>query len=553
MKNGINVDSKNNGFQFLKDSRYALLAILSAVVLIFSPVKNNVFSQYLAFHTVIEMFSVALSFMIFAFHFGLRTKKCTTHVTILASTFLAVALFDLFHALSFKGMPDFVSANGVNKSIDFWLCARIAQSIGFFFLATTRSKKVTSAQFIMNGLLSLGAVSFFSWAIFYHIERLPVMLIDGDGLTKAKVYSEYALLGLNALTAFFFYRHHRLETSPIQSRYLSNASLLMVATGICFSQFTIHNDMLNFWGHILKAGCYVYLYRAVLVSEILIPYDEIDVIKKKLDLDIENIKALELELERSRKIASLGSEVGRIAHDLNNVLMIVNSAAQSILKTDNNSENEIIVKKIDQIKSAVEKSRGFLKCLVNFSKNVQVEKEIVHLGSAFKDYQNLLGPLVSKNIKLNFSSEAHMPLYMIPSDLEQLILNLVINARDAIEKNDGVIRISAEQKRLNHPVDFLNYEIPVGDYLCISVEDNGSGIKKEVLTKIFDPFFTTKEVGRGTGIGLSTVVSLMQKNHGYIQVETTLGVGSKFTLYFSKDQVMQKEKLDEKMSMLESA
>ena len=183
-----------------------------------------------------------------------------------------------------------------------------------------------------------------------------------------------------------------------------------------------------------------------------------------------------------------------------------------------------------------EKSRVFLKSLVNFSKNIQVEKETVNLNKALIEYQELLNPLVRKGIKMKYSCDANLSLSVIRSDFEQLLLNLVINARDAMEENDGVITIIAEDKSIEEPIDFLHYQIPSGQYLCISVEDNGGGIKAENLAKIFNPFFTTKETGKGTGIGLATVVSIMQKNQGYFRVETEVGVGSKFSLYFSKSQ-----------------
>lgn len=516
----------------MRNTYFSLLAIVSAICFVYSPIKSNVFAHYLAFHTVVEMLSVGLSLMIFMFYWGIRSKKTTGHVSLLAGTFLAVALFDLFHSLSFKGMPDFVSANGFNKSIDFWLCARLTQSFAFFIMATTKSHKISRSQFIFNTFLSLGIVALTSWIIFYKIEILPVMLIEGVGLTSFKVYSEYLFITLNVFASISFYRNYLKGHSRSQNLYLTNASLIMVATGICFSQFTIHNDMLNFWGHILKAFCLVYIYKAILKIEILIPYDEVEFIKKKLDLDIENIRSLELELERSRKIASLGTEVGRIAHDLNNVLMIVNTSAHSILKIEGTSENVAVIRKVEQIKKAVEKSRGFLKSLVNFSKNIQVEKEVINLEKTFLEYQTLLEPLVSKNIKLNFSCEANIPLLMVPSDLEQLILNLVINARDAMENNDGVISISAEQVELARPINFLEHQIPAGEYLCIRVKDNGSGIKAEDLPKIFNPFFTTKDSDKGTGIGLATVVTIMQKNLGYIRVETSVNVGTTFFLYF---------------------
>lgn len=218
--------------------------------------------------------------------------------------------------------------------------------------------------------------------------------------------------------------------------------------------------------------------------------------------------------------------------------MIIANSANSILKVDNLNENSIVSKKVEQIKKAVTRSHDFLKFLVNFSKDDINEKELVELDSALSNYINNLFPLLPKGIHINIECAEGLDLYLKKSDLEQIIFNLVLNARDAITNETGKVTIKAENKHLENTIDFLHYHIPSGEYVCVSVEDSGEGISAEHLPKIFDAFYTTKEKGKGTGIGLATVVGIMQKNNGYIQVETKSGVGTKFTMYFIKSSLL---------------
>lgn len=528
----------NMNLDFVKKLYIPILAFFCVVALRYSPNNSFVSTSYLTFHTTIEVLSVSLSFMIFLANWGIRSRKMTSVVSILSCTYLCVGIFDLLHAFSFKGMPDFISFNSVEKSMYFWLCARLVQSVGFCMLAAFPDKKIKESQYYINLGLSLLALTALSWTIFFNLDVLPHVYLSKTGLTQTKVMAEYVFLALNLFAAVILYNRPSENDPYKKNETLANAALLMVAMGFCFASYSLYNDMMNFWGHILKASSYFYVYRAIIQVELLNPYDEIELVKKKLKVGLDNIKLLEEELERSRKIASLGAEVRSISHDLNNVLMIVSNSANSILKIDNNGENPLVQRKVEQIKQAVLKSQDFLRSLINFSKNIASQKEVIKINGAFSDYSKLLSPLLSKNIQLKFSTENNLDICLARTDLEQLLFNLVLNARDAIGEKDGVIIVDAGNKCLDHSIDFLHYNIPKGEYVCISVEDSGGGIKNEHLSKIFDPFFTTKEQGKGTGIGLATVVSLMQKNNGYVQVETRLGVGTKFSLYFLKSSLV---------------
>lgn len=497
-------------------------------------------SAHLGLHTIIELLSVCLSLMIFIFQLSVRSKKMNVASSVLACTFMSVGIFDLFHTLSYKGMPDFVSANGGEKAIYFWLAGRFAQTVGFFILAISPKFKISNYRFSLSLTLSLAFVLIISWAIFYHMEIFPRMFIEGEGLTAAKIYSEYVFLIINAVTGIILFSKSSDGDEKSQNVILAKATLLIMVTEFCFTLYRQHNDVMNFVGHILKAFSLIYIYRAILLADLLEPFNEVDMLKKELNGKIDNLKLIQVELERSRKIASLGAEVRGIAHDLNNVLMIVGNSANSILKIDDLNENMLVKRKVDQIKKAVNRSHDFLKFLVKFSKDVPNEKEAILLQGTCSDYVYNLQPLLPKGIKIKVECEEGLDVCLVRSDLEQIIFNLVLNARDAISNETGSIQIKAEHKYLEQSVDFLHYHIPQGEYVCLSVEDTGEGIKAEHLPNIFDPFYTTKEAGKGTGVGLATVIGIMQKNNGYVQVETKRGIGTKFTLYFLKSSLVLK-------------
>lgn len=444
--------------------------------------------------------------------------------------FLSVGLFDLFHTLSYKGMTDIITSSGVEKAIYFWLAGRAAQNLAFAKMAFFPNEKEASKSMI-SFYLSMTFLVFFSLAVFHQASFLPRVFIAGEGLTKIKIYIEYAILSINLIAGIIFYQR-RLQGEADKNLFLANSAFMLAIAQFTVTLYSHHDDLMNFSGHVLKTVGYIYIYRGILARELIRPYDEIDKLKTELKLGVKNFKALETEHERAQKIATLGTEVGRIAHDLNNILTIINVNIQSIMRS--HSFDEVTTKKAENIKSAVKKSSGFLQALLNFSRNVGMEKSVIDVAQSLRDIHSLLMPLIGKNIKLNLLSEADVTIWATDSDLHQIVLNLVVNARDAIGQQAGVIDISASTQFLSEDIDQLCFYVPKGIYAVLTVTDNGSGISPENMEKIFEPFFTTKPVGVGTGIGLSTVKSIVTKNNGYLFVKSQQDKGTTFSIYLPK-------------------
>lgn len=497
-----------------------------------SPLANIQFPNFLLIHTFVEIFSVALSLMVFVIYWATRNKNMTTQGVVLSFAFLGIAIADTFHITAFKGMPHFFKNSGTGTAIYFWFVARFFQSTAFFAVAFLKPRNVSQNALWLSTILGLIIPFALLFYIANYSESLPDVFHGTYGLTSFKIIIELAFSFISLSAAILFLSRGEDAADFIDRKRMATSSLYLAVMGVGFTLYKNPHDFMNLWGHVLKLISYSYLYQSIIYNKIITPYERIDLIRKELDLKIENIKLLEEELERSRKIASLGAEVRGMSHDLNNVLMIINNAANGILKIEEVKSNDIVIRKIDQIKKASLKSQEFLKSLLNFSKNVSVERQEICLSKSLHEFRKLIHPLLPANISLNILTHDNLCVFLRRTDLEQLLFNLVLNARDALDDCNGTIMVKAYHHLQNERIDFLHYHIPAGEYVCLSVEDNGSGIAPEHMEKIFEPFFTTKAKGKGTGVGLPTVVSIVQKNNGYLKVDSRPGQGTSFTLYF---------------------
>jgi len=516
---------------FFGDFSLPLLSLATVQLLFFSTFKSIRIPDYLTIHSLFEVFSVTLCFMIFTFQWSIKEKKTKSNLRFLSCMFLSIGLYDLFHMLSYKGMPDLVSPSGVEKAIYFWLAARAVQTMVFVMMAVKPDTDTTLEKLYLKVSFSIMIFSLFSWAVFFHLDQLPHMFIPGEGLTTLKVQMEYAFIALSFVAGIVFYVRKVKGVEEDRNLFLANSSFMMAIAEFSLTLYAEHDDMMNFFGHVLKTFSYVYIYRGILSRELIRPYDEIETLKHELHLGLKNFKALENEYSQARKIASLGAEVGTIAHDLNNVLAVISVNAQSIGRV--HSEDEVTRKKVDVIKTAVNKSSEFLRSLMNFSKNIETEKSVIDIAASLKGIHSLLNPLIGKNIKLNILSAAGVSVWSTQTDVHQIVLNLVVNARDAIGTKTGIIDISAFRNDLQEDIQTELFQIPKGSYSVIKVTDSGCGISSDNMKKIFEPFFTTKGEGKGTGIGLATVRSIVAKNGGYILVESELNKGSSFSIYLN--------------------
>jgi len=241
----------------------------------------------------------------------------------------------------------------------------------------------------------------------------------------------------------------------------------------------------------------------------------------------EQLEQLEAQLRHSQKLTAIGHLVSSVAHDLNNLITVI-LAHSDFLKTSAALTREM-AESVAVIHGTAQRGSSLTRQLLMFTRKHATRSENVDLNGAIRNISKLLVRLLGENIRMKLQLAAE-PLF-IQADanlLDQVIMNLVINARDAMAQG-GELVIEARPVEFNRPAQASER---TGPFACLTVRDSGCGIAPEVLPRIFDPFFTTKEASHGTGLGLSTVQGIIKQHHGWIEIESQPGHGTTARVFF---------------------
>ncbi|MFO7895799.1 MAG: response regulator [Candidatus Cloacimonadales bacterium] len=240
--------------------------------------------------------------------------------------------------------------------------------------------------------------------------------------------------------------------------------------------------------------------------------------------------AIQQQLFQSQKMEVVGKLAGGIAHDFNNLLTAINGYSELALKKLDKADP--VAADLEVIYDCGQKAAHLTQKLLGFSRKQIAIPIIVDLNSVIIDLNKMMDRLIPAKMVLQQNLAAQKCLIKAdPGQIEQIIVNLVVNARDAMQ-NEGEIKISTEIINLEREKPIFQDLIAPGSYAVLQVEDAGTGIDPKILPNIFEPFFTTKKVNEGTGLGLSTLYGILQQNNGHIDVKTELGKGTTFTIYF---------------------
>ncbi|MEN9637265.1 MAG: hypothetical protein RL077_5669 [Verrucomicrobiota bacterium] len=243
--------------------------------------------------------------------------------------------------------------------------------------------------------------------------------------------------------------------------------------------------------------------------------------------DITERKRLENDLRQAQKMESLGTLAGGIAHDFNNLLAIINGYAEFCQQ--GTQEPAALQKSLREIHRAAQRASGLVRQILTFSRKTEVRFAPVDFNQLCRDLVTLLAETFPRTVNFNVTLATHLPpLLADQNQLQQVILNLCVNARDALPHGGTITLTTGVQTGalLTH----LGAD-PLRTYASLGVTDTGTGMSPEVRTRIFEPFFTTKAINHGTGLGLSVVYGIVVAHHGFIDVESALGSGSTFTVY----------------------
>jgi PAS domain S-box-containing protein len=246
--------------------------------------------------------------------------------------------------------------------------------------------------------------------------------------------------------------------------------------------------------------------------------------------DITDRKRLGEQFRQAQKMEAIGRLSGGIAHDFNNLLGIIIGYAEILQESTSQGESDREC--VNEILRSGQRAAALTRQLLAFSRQQVLEPKIIDLNGIVADMEKLLRRVIGEDIELNTSLAPELnTIKADQSQLEQVLLNLAVNARDAMPSG-GSLRITTRNVTMSAPeVKKFEYPFKPGEYVQLTVSDTGIGMDSSTQARIFEPFFTTKEKGKGTGLGLSTVYGVVKQSDGYIETESQVGVGTKFTIH----------------------
>ena len=251
--------------------------------------------------------------------------------------------------------------------------------------------------------------------------------------------------------------------------------------------------------------------------------------QRKADLEREALRA---QFFQAQKLESVGRLAGGVAHDFNNMLQaILGNVEVALMGAESGiSPREELL----EIQSAARRSAELTRQLLAFARRQTVQPKVIDLNEVITGMLRMLRRLIGEHILLSWSPGSEVwPVKMDPCQVDQFLANLAVNARDAIS-GTGIVTIRTNNMTIDDASARLHPDSKPGDYVAISVTDNGSGMDEETRRHVFEPFYTTKDVGKGTGLGLATVLGIVQQNHGFIDLRTHPGEGTTFVVHIPR-------------------
>jgi two-component system, cell cycle sensor histidine kinase and response regulator CckA len=249
-------------------------------------------------------------------------------------------------------------------------------------------------------------------------------------------------------------------------------------------------------------------------------------------IDTTDQKKIEAQFTQSQKMQAVGQLAGGVAHDFNNLLTAMIGFCDLLLQQHGPGDRSF--PDIMQIKQNANRAANLVRQLLAFSRQQTLQPRVLNITDALADLSHLLRRLIGENIALNVVHGRDLGLIKVDQgQLEQVIINLAVNARDAMS-GGGTLTIKTDNVELKEPIRRGDELMPPGRYVVIEVGDTGCGIPKENLERIFEPFFSTKEVGAGTGLGLSTVYGIVKQTGGFVLVDSEVGKGATFAIYLPR-------------------
>jgi len=284
--------------------------------------------------------------------------------------------------------------------------------------------------------------------------------------------------------------------------------------------------------HALERGDFDYpleLGRRDEVGEVTGAFDRM---RQNLLKTLEGQKQLEARLRQAHKMEAVGRLAGGVAHDFNNLLTVIRGNSDLLLERGGADKPQL--RYLEQIQKAADRAVSMTRQLLAFSRMQVLQPQVLDLNNTISEMSKMIPRLIGEHIEFSFLPEPKLaPILADPGQIEQVFLNLAVNARDAMP-DGGKLIVQTRNMLIGETEACLRPPMSPGDYVLLSVSDSGQGMSAEIRAHIFEPFFTTKEVGKGTGMGLATVYGIVKQSGGFIWVQSALGKGTTFEIYLPR-------------------
>jgi signal transduction histidine kinase/CheY-like chemotaxis protein len=268
-----------------------------------------------------------------------------------------------------------------------------------------------------------------------------------------------------------------------------------------------------------------------------------------IDTDVTETKKLESQFLRAQRLESIGTLASGIAHDLNNILSPILMAVSILRRELSNPGGE---KMLSIIEGSAERGAGIVKQVLTFARGAEGERALLQPKHLVSELAKIMAQTFPRNVDI----QTNLPteLWTVLGDatqLHQVLLNLCVNARDAM-LDGGTLTVTAENLDIDQHFASMNPGAQLGWHVALRVSDTGSGMSPETMDKIFDPFFTTKEVGKGTGLGLATVIGIVKSHGGVLTVQSEIGVGTTFSVFLPASRDAEVAKKEDEAAVAEA-
>lgn len=474
--------------------------------------------HFLSLHSAVEGFSIIVSILAFVIAWENKSERKFLNIMIVGVVFLAVGLIDFGHALSYKGMPQFISPSSSAKAIYFWICGRLLVAFSMLYLATSKPRHLRSerSRFTLLFIAAIVVLGIF-WVGLFHLHLMPETFIEGEGLTPFKLYTEAFIIGILILALLALVKRHSLLAQSYSVENILMAISLMIISEMYFMIYEDVSDVYNFAGHIFKIISYFYFYRALFRDSINKPYRLLD--EKNRELEIARKVADSASVAKTQFLANMSHE---IRTPLNSIMGMTELLGDTSLNEEQKRYVSILKGAGDHLLNLVNDVLDLSRIEAGYLDLRITEFNVV---AAINYLEQLLKVAATKkNLPLTFKVSPDVP-QVVMGDLNKfnrIIINLVGNAIKFTEKGSVDVEVSVLSRT----------ELDVE--LFIAVRDTGIGIPADKIESLFQNFYqldnsSTRSYG-GTGLGLAISKKLAEAMRGKIKVESKPGMGSVFSV-----------------------